>query len=477
MLSSRKFLGMFCMLFAVTLALIALMPEAHAAAGGLVGIAGFGMPKLMAAMGAFGSAGFGRHVLMDRYGAKSGGGGGGGSDDPEQIKKALDRISDEVKEHAVKAQKEVERHGQLLGDTKASVDKVLTEQATIRERLQDVEQKLAKGGGGDEDGPGESLRGVLEKAFEGESEIKDFIASRSLKKQVNIPISRKALLGTSPSGQALNYPGQQIQSTPLVPLLRRLTIRDLLMPGRTSKPVVFYPRETGFTNNAAPVSEGALKPKSDLTIETITGQVVTLAHLFDVSLQMLDDVDYLESYIEARGRYGLKLKEEGQLLNGSGTGNNLEGLKTIATPYVQPAGAVVQGETVIDRLRLMLLQVELAEAYANGIILHPTNWANIELLKDGELRYLFTNPQNTTTGRIWGRDVVSTQAQTLDEGTVGDFAMSSQILDRQDANVAISFENKDNFERNMATIRIEERLAVAHYRPEAIVDGSLDVGT
>ena len=57
---------------------------------------------------------------------------------------------------------------------------------------------------------------------------------------------------------------------------------------------------------------------------------------------------------------------------------------------------------------------------------------------------------------------------------VGDFAAHAQILDRQDANVAISFENKDNFERNMATIRIEERLALAVYRPEAFVKGVLE---
>jgi HK97 family phage major capsid protein len=189
---------------------------------------------------------------------------------------------------------------------------------------------------------------------------------------------------------------------------------------------------------------------------------------------MLDDVSYIRSYVEGRMLYGLKLIEEAQLLNGSGTGQNLEGIYTAATPYSQPAGAEVQNEQDLDKLRLMLLQVELAEAFATGIVLHPTNWANIELMKDGENRYLFTNPQNTTTGRIWGRDVVSTQAMTFGRALVGDFAMHAQILDRQDANIAISFENKDNFERNMATIRVEERLVLAIYRPEAFVKGTLE---
>jgi HK97 family phage major capsid protein len=266
-------------------------------------------------------------------------------------------------------------------------------------------------------------------------------------------------------------------ATPQLPLLRRLTIRDLLMPGRTDKAVIFYPRETGFTNNAAPVSEGSLKPKSELTFDMVTETVRTIAHLMDVSLQMLDDVPYIRSYIQNRMIYGLKLKEEAQLLTGSGTGQNLEGIYTAATAYSQPAGASIGGtasETDLDKLRLAMLQVELALAYTTGIVLHPTDWANIELLKNTLGNYLFTNPQNTTTGRIWGRDVVSTPAMTQGTFLVGDFAQHAQILDRQDANVAISFENKDNFERNMATIRIEERLALAIYRPEAFVKGTLE---
>jgi HK97 family phage major capsid protein len=131
-------------------------------------------------------------------------------------------------------------------------------------------------------------------------------------------------------------------------------------------------------------------------------------------------------------------------------------------------------ETDIDKLRLAMLQVELAYAQTTGIVLNPISWANIELLKDTQNRYLFANPQNTTTGRLWGRDVVSTQAMTVGRFLVGDFAMHAQVFDRQDANVAISFENKDNFERNMATIRVEERLALAIYRPEAFVKGTLE---
>ena len=402
------------------------------------------------------------------------------------------KLADLAREMKAKTDEVTELGRRLLADNEAGrksedelkqkLDAALLEQGEAKQRMLDIEQAIAKGFNSMQDGPADELHDQLAKGWD-ESGLATMAANPAAfrGKSVNIEVSRKALLNTGTTGAALNYPGDQLLAQPLQPLLRRLTIRDLLAQGRTTKPVLFYPRETGFTNNAAPVSEGSLKPKSELAFDMVTEPVRTIAHLFDISLQMLDDVAYIQSYIESRGRYGLKLVEEAQLLTGSGTGQNLSGLYTEATAYAAPAGATINGapaggagEQDLDKLRLALLQVELAEAFATGIVLHPTDWASIELLKDSTGQYLFTNPQNTTTARIWGRNVVATSAMTQGRFLVGDFAAHAQILDRQDANVAISFENKDNFERNMATIRIEERLALAIYRPEAFVKGVLE---
>ena len=50
--------------------------------------------------------------------------------------------------------------------------------------------------------------------------------------------------------------------------------------------------------------------------------------------------------------------------------------------------------------------------------------------------------------------------------------MGAQIFDRMAVEVLISTENDKDIEKNMATIRAEERLALAVYRPEAFVTGS-----
>lgn len=398
--------------------------------------------------------------------------------DPVKVEAALKSIGDSVKEEGAKMLAKAEKAEKISDETKATVDKLLTEQGTFKAQLLEIEQKMAKAA----DGPGtdlESFAAVMAKSWI--ETAKKFTDSNSHQASAAISMSRKALLNTGVTGAALNFPGMQAMTLPLSPLERRLTIRDLLAQGRITKSVLFYMRETGYTNNAAPVSEGSLKPKSELTFELITEPVRTIAHLFDISLQMLDDVAFIESYIETRGRYGLKLVEENQLLMGSGVGQNIEGIYTAATAYAPPSGATINGaapggagETDIDKLRLALLQVELAFAESTGIVLHPTDWAGIELLKDTTNAYLFVNPQNVTQPRLWGRPIVSTTAMTQGKFLTGDFAAHAQIFDRQDANLSISYENGLNFERNMATLRIEERLALAIFRPEAFVKGTLE---
>ncbi|WP_143217445.1 phage major capsid protein, partial [Acetobacter sp. DsW_063] len=175
---------------------------------------------------------------------------------------------------------------------------------------------------------------------------------------------------------------------------RQLVIRDLLMPGSTSSGAIDYVRETGFTNNAAVVAENPTVPypQSDIKFDLQTLPVRTIAHYGLASKQILSDAPQLASYIDGRIRIGIALAEETQLLSGDGTGQNLTGLMTQAAAYALPAGVSVKNETMIDRLRLAMLQATLALFPATGHILNPTDWASIELTKDGQQRYVFANP-------------------------------------------------------------------------------------
>jgi len=69
--------------------------------------------------------------------------------------------------------------------------------------------------------------------------------------------------------------------------------------------------------------------------------------------------------------------------------------------------------------------------------------------------------------------VVATQAITQNSFLTGAFQLGAQIYDRADAEIIVSTENADDFEKGLVTIRAEERLAFAIYRDEAFVTGDL----
>ncbi len=304
----------------------------------------------------------------------------------------------------------------------------------------------------------------------GEDLMKGWDGSRTKAKVTSFD---KAIGSGAASAGALVQP-QQLPGI-LMPGLRRLTVRDLLAQGRITSNALEYVRENVFTNAAAPVAEGTLKPESNITFTKETANVKTIAHWIQASRQIMDDAPALESYLNSRMMYGLALVEENQMLNGDGTGDNLQGLNVVANDYETTLNAT--GDTGADVLAHAIYQVSLSEFEADGIILNPADWHRIALLKDANGNYILGGPQAFASKVLWGLPVVSTTAQTAGKFTVGAFGLASQVWDRMDATIEISNQDRDNFVKNMLTILCEERLALAHYRPAAIVTGDIAVST
>lgn len=388
----------------------------------------------------------------------------------EAINASLKSVGDQLRANAEKAEKEIKAHAKLSEETKAKVDQLLVTQGELQARLQAAEQLVVKleQGGGTQAKP-QSLGEHFIKA-EG---FEDFAARASSGHKGSFSTSIKAAI-TSLDNSA----GGLIEPTRIgliQPVQQRLFLRDLLSWGRTGSNALEYVRESGFTNNANVVSENPTnpKPESDLTFEPDSAPVATIAHWVRASRQVLADAAMLQSYIDGRLRYGLKLKEEAQLLKGSGVGLNIAGIYTQASSYSNP-GVEVQAETAIDRLRIALLQVTLAEYEADGIVLSPIDWAAIELSKDKNSQYLFASPTGLAVPGLWGRPVVATQSMDAGDFLVGSFQQGAQGWDREDISVTVSTEDRDNFVKNMVTILCEERVGLTVYRPEAFVKGDFD---
>ena len=382
----------------------------------------------------------------------------------EQLQKQLGETLGEVKEFATEFRTKTAAGDKINEEAKEKADKALVDLEAVRGDIRELSQKLAQGRrGGEDDEPALKSLGV---EVANHQEVRDYAANGC---KGTIGFSVKAITTAAGSSGGLIRPDRQTEVTALQRM--SLRVRDLLTPGRTDGNSIEYAYQVARTNNAAGVAETAQKPESAYTWDVAQSPVKTIAHWVPVSRQAMDDVPQLESLIDGELRFGLDDAEDAELLLGDGTGQHLNGLYTQATPYAAPI--TIAGATRIDQLRLAILQVELADYAPDGIVLHPSAWAGIELTKDAAGGYIFANPQGIAGPVLWGRPVVPTKRIGAGNFLTGAFKLAGQIFDRMDTEVRISDQDRDNFIKNMLTVRAEKRLALVVRRPGALVKGAL----
>lgn len=374
--------------------------------------------------------------------------------------------SKELKSWMEKANGEIEASRKMEGETKSALEKLSTKSAELADKCLELERKLAAGA---EDGRGKPEVTAGELLVKSEA-FKSMAEGRSKFARIEL---KAAIVNATGQNQPLvadmRVPG--IVANPN----RVLTIRDLLPVGRTASNLIQFTKENVFTNNAgaqyaSPARENVTKPESGITFTLANAPVVTLAHFIPVSRQVLDDAPQLQSYVNGRLTYGLKLEEEDQLLNGNGASGNIAGILSSGnfTAYTRAATR----DTKIDALRKAITQAALAEYPVDAIVMSPADWEEIELTKATDGNYIMANPAMMAGPQIWGKRVVATNSIAAGTFLAGAFTMGAQIWDRMDAAVQISYEDGDNFKKNMATLLAEERLALTVYRPASFISGS-----
>lgn len=391
----------------------------------------------------------------------------------EQVKgleSKLDSVVGDLKTWIEKAEGEKAETGKVATETKDAVTKLAEKAQSIEDRIGEIEQAQAT-----VIQPGDEQKSIGELVTESE-EFKELVSKGHGSATIHF---KTAIVNDTPSMTQPMVPGDR-QSRVVKEPDRRLFLRDLLPAGRTNSNIIFYPKENAFTNNAdvvrntsvSPIvaAENVTKPESALTFTSDQEAVVTIAHFVPVSVQAMDDSPFLASYLNQRLIYGYRLKEETQLLNGTGVTGYITGINTDATAYAQ-ADSPESYTTNIDFIRDAKRQAAQSNYMPNTVLLNPKDWSDIELSKDSEGRYLFANPQGVADPRMWGMRVVETNSQNAGTFTVLD-PNACQIFDRQNLSVQVSYEDSTNFQKNMVTVRAEGRLAFCIYNTGGIIKGT-----
>lgn len=216
-------------------------------------------------------------------------------------------------------------------------------------------------------------------------------------------------------------------------------------------------------------TEGQTKAQIDYNFTTKVLTPVTIAVFSVQTLQLIRDFDALGTYVSDQMVEDLLLFEDQKLLNGPGGANDIEGIALNAVAY-SPTDTGYN--TYFDYLIDAQAQLATANYAATGHMIHPLAWAKLLLRKANTGEYDY--PVLVFNGNLTlaGIPIVATNALlNRFQFITGDWRRTS-ILEREGISVALSYEDADNFRKNLVTIRVEEAITQAIYYPKAFINGS-----
>ena len=257
---------------------------------------------------------------------------------------------------------------------------------------------------------------------------------------------------------------------------RPVHVRQLLATGSTQSDVVRFVKESGYSNGAAPTAEGTTLTQSDFDMTAADANVRKIGTYFRISEEMLADTPQLTSYLSARAPEKLLEVEDAQILSGDGTGSNLSGIITDAADFdVSSGGAFYQSvdnANQFDVIVASLNQLALANYNADCIMLNPTDFNKILLLKDSTNDYIKQQVYGGLQPSFNGVKVVVNTAIAAGTFLIGNFGVGTQLWVRQGVNVEFFREDGTNVRDGFVTVRVSERVALTNYLPNAFVNGT-----
>ena len=250
---------------------------------------------------------------------------------------------------------------------------------------------------------------------------------------------------------------------------------NIIPVASTTSNVIRYVKESAYTDNAANVAEGSAPSDSEFQLTATDAIVQKTSAVMTISQEMLDDTPGLQSYLSQRLPAKIMTVVDDQLLNGSGSSPNQLGLMNGGTTFAAGSFAnAIESAQELDVLVVSANQLALSNYAANGIILNPSDFHKLYLLKDSTNEYLRGNSVVTSEGftRINGIPVYLNNKMAAGSFVVGDFTQGSQVFQRENLTVDFGYENNDNFDKYLVSVRGIIRMAHAIYLPLAFVKGS-----
>ena len=276
----------------------------------------------------------------------------------EEILEKVGTLADEMTAWREQADKEIKTAGEVSKSTSEGIK-------SLEKKLEDLHVKVEKM----EQPTGETHQPTksIGEQFTESKAYKDMVASGNYE---SARFEVKEIISSQAASAGDMIVPQRVPGI-IAPPEQTLRFRDLLAPGRTTSNAVEYVEETLFTNAAAEAAESykdnvTSKAESAFRFDAKSASVKTYAHWVPASRQVIRDASQLQSYVNERLTYGLKLVEDQAIADAI-----IAAAEDYDTSLIGTLG--VTDATRIDHLRAAILQARLAQYPASGIVLNPVD--------------------------------------------------------------------------------------------------------
>ncbi len=384
---------------------------------------------------------------------------------------------------AAKAKETVEDASLTNAEKKTILDKIDVDLKEFSDEIANHEhaQRLMVGGESAPEAKSEHSGNLsLAQQVVGSAQYKSMVSGKSMFGQVEIKAAATIDEGTIPAySGGSGLAGQLLtpQFLPgIVPLkFQPLYVADLMASGTTSSTSVSYVIEAAFQDLTATVAEKGAIPQLDLTLSRRQDNVTKIGNIAKPTKEMFEDAEQFQAYLQNRMVFGLQRKEEFELLNGGGVAPEMTGL--LKRAGLAPAVVTAAGLTAVKAMEGIFNQMTALRSVSfvepDAILIHPTDFQTIRLGKDTAGQYFgggpftgaYGNPGPSNVANIWGVKTVITTAIAQGTVLVGGFQECAQVFRRAGIVLDMTNSNNNDFETDLVTLKAEERLALAVYRP------------
>jgi len=293
-------------------------------------------------------------------------------------------------------------------------------------------------------------------------------------------LNRKTVVTAAASTLGAATPGvMQYEMMPGMVIIPRpqLRMRSVIPSSPTNLMRIGWMKETVRPTQASPVAEAGQKLQVAITVGTDYEDVKKIAIILKATDEVLSDAPELDAFIRDSLIARVQEEEDAQILDGAGTGQNLNGLTTQAQDWsLTSYTTALDGYEYGDIIRGAFTQIAADNEMISNpfVVLHPTDYWKIKGTKDSTGRYIYGDPTAAFDIRLWGATVVPTTQMTEGYFLVGSGDARAAVLrTRMGVTVDISTEDDTNFQYNLVTFRVELREALVVRRPNAFCHGAL----